>query len=190
VASLNGTEEIEAVQAGVSVKLTSLQIAQLGAVATGVTLIETTAPLTGGPISATGTIGLDTSGVVSEYLDGTGNWSVPPGGGGITDLTGDVAGTGPGSTPTTIQPGVVGNTKLATMAANTVKSNATAGVATPTDVALAASQLLGRGDSGNIAAIILGTNLSMSGTTLNATGGAGGITQGQLNARVQGIGVW
>ena len=93
--------------------------------------------------------------------------------------TGDVTNTA-GSLALTIAAGVVSNAKLATMAANTVKANATAGAASPSDVALAASQLFGRGATGNIAPITLGTNLSMSAATLNV-GPAGATTQIQYN---------
>lgn len=89
--------------------------------------------------------------------------------------TGDVTSSA-GSLALTIAANAVTNAKLATMAANTVKANATSGAATPTDIALSASQLFGRGSTGDLAPITLGTNLSMSGTTLNASGG--GVSDG------------
>lgn len=46
----------------------------------------------------------------------------------------------------------VANADMATMAANTVKANATSGSASPTDVALTANTFLGRSSAGNIAA--------------------------------------
>jgi hypothetical protein len=88
-------------------------------------------------------------------------------------FTGDVTKTA-GGTALTIAADVVDNTKLANMAANTVKVRAAGTSGDPSDLALAASQLLGRGASGDVAAITLGTNLSMTGTTLNASGGGGG----------------
>ena len=67
-------------------------------------------------------------------------------------------------------------TTLANQAANTFVANATAGSAAPTAVALAASQLCGRGSTGNIAPITMGTNISMAAAVLNVAGSNLGYT--------------
>lgn len=69
--ALNGTEQLEAVQSETSVKITTAQIAtytQAQYPAPGVTSIGTSSPITGGTITTTGTIGLETAGVTNTYL--------------------------------------------------------------------------------------------------------------------------
>jgi hypothetical protein len=88
-------------------------------------------------------------------------------GSGITALTGDVTATGPGSVPATLANDAVTTAKI-------LDGNVT--LAKIAD-ASANSKLLGSGAAGSgapYAEITLGTNLSMSGTTLNASGGGGG----------------
>lgn len=62
----------------------------------------------------------------------------------------------------------VANSMLANMAANTIKMNAGGIAGAPQDVTVFTNTLIGRGSSGNISGITLGTNLSFAGTVLNA----------------------
>lgn len=105
---------------------------------------------------------------------------IVPGATAINQLTGDVtAGPGVGSQVATIAAlavttGKIANdavtyAKIQNVAANSYLGRVDAASGDVGEVTLAASQLAGRGSSGNIAAVTLGTNLSMSGTTLNAT---------------------
>lgn len=73
ILALAGTSQFEVVQAGVSSRVTAAQIADYVVTlypAPGVSSIGTTAPITGGTITTTGTIGLAAAGVTNTYLAG------------------------------------------------------------------------------------------------------------------------
>lgn len=63
----------------------------------------------------------------------------------------------------------VGNAQLSDMSANTVKVRSASSSGDPSDLALSANQVLGRGSTGDIAALSFGAGLTVSGTTI--TGG-------------------
>jgi hypothetical protein len=91
-------------------------------------------------------------------------------------LTGDVTGSGTGSFPATITAGSVTYSKLQNASANTVLARAAGTTGSVSEVALNNSELLGRGSAGNVAAISLGSGLSMTGNVLSATGSSGGVS--------------
>jgi hypothetical protein len=92
---------------------------------------------------------------------------------------GDVTVSGSG-TVITIDNSVVTNAKLANMAGNSVKVRDASGAGVASDLVIPSSHLLGRGSSGNISQIGLGSNLTMSGTTLDANVGGGGLIDVQV----------
>lgn len=94
-------------------------------------------------------------------------WRLMSAAGGAIVLTGDVTGTGTSSITTTIANDAVNYAKMQNVSA--------------------ASRLLGRGSAGgagDVEEVTLGTNLSMSGTTLNATGG-GVSSIGTINSQTK-----
>lgn len=101
-------------------------------------------------------------------------------------LSGDVTGSGTTSINTAIANDAVNNDKLANMAANTVKVRAAGTTGDPTDLTLNQNNLLGRGSTGNIAPITLGTNLSFDGAVLNATGGGATVLNDLSDVDVDG----
>jgi hypothetical protein len=67
--SLNGSELVEGVQGGSTVRMTTAQIAGLGGGGGGNVLIQTDFPLQGGPIIGTGTISMAPNGITNDLLD-------------------------------------------------------------------------------------------------------------------------
>jgi hypothetical protein len=101
-----------------------------------------------------------------KYLDSDGTWSVPPSSGVSDGDKGDITVSGSG-TVWTIDNGVVTYAKMQDVSA--------------------ASRLLGRGSasgSGDPEEITIGSGLSMSGTTLSASGGAGSAKHAIMSADV------
>ncbi len=90
-------------------------------------------------------------------------------------LTGDVTGTGTGSFAATIASDAVTYAKMQNVLANGVLGRAAATDGDAAPIVLSASQLFGRGSTGDLAPITIGANLSMTGTTLSASGGGGGV---------------
>jgi hypothetical protein len=66
--ALTGDEEVQVVQSNVSVRTTVQDIADLAPNQGTVTEVSTSSPITGGPFTETGTIGLETNGVTNTYL--------------------------------------------------------------------------------------------------------------------------
>jgi hypothetical protein len=114
-------------------------------------------------------------------LSMTGTVLSSSGGGGVSDGDkGDITVSSSG-TAWTIDNNTVTYAKMQDASAgNVVLCRANSASGDYGEISLAASRLLGRGSTGDVAAITLGTNLSMSGATLNAA--AGSLTSQMVSA--------
>ena len=103
----------------------------------------------------------------TNFLRADGTWAAPAGSGGISDGDkGDIS-VSVGGTVWTIENDAVTYAKIQNVAANSVLARAAGTSGDVSEVALAASQILGRGSTGDVAALSLASHVEISGTTLN-----------------------
>lgn len=114
-------------------------------------------------------------GGTSNFLRADGTFAAPPTGGVTDGDKGDITVSSSG-TVWTIDNDAVTYGQIQNVTGNSFLGRAASGAGDVGEISVGASELVGRGSTGNITSITLGTNLSMSGTTLNATGG--GVTDG------------
>lgn len=125
-------------------------------------------------MAASTVLGRGPTGNIDDLLVGSGlvvtNTTI-----GRAALTGDVTASADGNV-TTIADDAVTNAKAADMVANSIKANPTTGTASPQDVSISASQLAGRGPTGNIAGLTVGAGLTITDTTIGRPALTGDVT--------------
>lgn len=90
--NLTGSENIPAVQGNTTVRVTAQQIADLNTNLGTVTSIQASSPLSGGTITGSGTIGLQTGGVTNAYLANMANGTIKGNNSGASGAPQDLTG--------------------------------------------------------------------------------------------------